>query len=293
MSRRSNWKEYYEARDVALRKGEQISEVYGFNSPPVDPFRILNEERGLIHAVGEDFGKAFDGRIKYIGPRFLLCFNTVYDRWSHSGQRHSKVLFSIGHELGHFFLDHHRRCLVTNREPHDSFSEFTSGTLVETEADHFSAGLLMPARLMRRFVNRTNFPQFGDIRAVCREFEVSLTGLLARWTQLSDFPTATIATRDGRIEFGWVSEAFNKRGCYKVRRGHFSECQYFKRFQESNAPVTHYQQGEGAGSTDYWLEWDHRFIDTVELYFAIPHTGYIWVFLMCDEEVCADDRFDD
>lgn len=129
MDRNSAWKTFYAEQEAALRKGEQIAEAYEFRAPPVDPFRLLKAEQKLIHAVGEDFGDAFDGRIRYVGNRFLLCFNTKYNSWRHSGTHHSRVLFSIAHELGHYFLDRHRKCLVTNRRPHDSFSEFTAHSL--------------------------------------------------------------------------------------------------------------------------------------------------------------------
>lgn len=292
MDPNSAWKIFYAERDAALRKGEQIAEAYEFRAPPVDPFRLLKAEQKLIHAVGEDFGDAFDGRIRYVGNRFLLCFNTKYNSWRHSGTHHSRVLFSIAHELGHYFLDRHRTCLVTNRRPHDSFSEFTAHSLIETEADHFAAGLLMPSYLVRKNVNRENFPKVDDILEVRRQFDVSLTGLLARWTQLSDFPCATVATYQGVIQFGWVSEPLRNQGCYRVRRNHAPECRYFKRFLGQHAPVSTYAQGEGSGNTDYWLDWENRSLDTAEMYFAIPHTGYVWTFLMCDESDLSDDRFD-
>jgi len=284
------WRHYFSEREAALRQGEIVSETYNFNEPPVDVFRILKRERRLIHAVGDDFGNAFDGRIRYVGNRFLLCCNTRYDKWQHSGKHHSRVVFSIAHELGHYFLDHHRRCLVANQVAHDSFSEFSSHKLIEAEADHFASGLLMPSRLMKPQINQSNFPDLDAIRSVRKSFDVSLTGLLARWTQLSDFPCATIATRNGKIEFGWTSEAFQNLGCFKARRGHTPECKYFRQFVAGNKPVTGYAEGEGTGSTDYWIELARHEFTTSEMYFAIPHTGLIWVFVCCDEtDISGDD----
>lgn len=287
-----DWKTFYASREQAILRGEEISAANEFSSPPIDVFKILRVEKKLIHAVGEDFGDAFDGRIRYVGPRFLVCYNTKYDRWKHSGRHHSKVLFSIAHELGHFYLEHHRRSLVANRRPHDSFVEFSTDMLVESEADHFACGLLLPQRLLRRHVNATNFPQISDLKEVRRSFDVSLTGLLVRWTQISDFPCATIATSGGRILFGWVSQAFRNRGCFRVRRNHFPDGRYFAKFFRSNSPVMRYQDEEAAGSSDYWLDWEGPVLDTAEFYFAIPHTNQIWVHLICDETDLMDDRFD-
>jgi len=292
MASNFDWKLFYASRELAQRKGEEIADAYDCVSAPVDVFKILAAERSLIHAVGEDFGNAFDGRIRFVGPRFLLCFNTKYDQWPHTGRHHSKVRFSIAHELGHFFLDKHRQCLVTNRQPHDSFVEFTAHSLVESEADHFACGLLMPASLLRKRVNAVNFPTISDMMDARRSFDVSLTGMLVRWAQLSDFPCATIATSGGRILFGWVSEAFRNLGCFRVRKSHLPECRYFERFVSANKPVQTYRQGEGSGSTDYWLDWDDKTVDTAEHYFAIPHSNQIWVHLTVDENELMDDRFD-
>lgn len=286
------WRDFYACREDALRQGEEIAADFGFSSPPVDVFKILENELELVYSVGENFESAFDGRIQYVGPRFLLCYNTKYDRWPHSGKHHSKVVFTIAHELGHFYLERHRRYLVRNLKPHNSFAEFSSEKLIEAEADHFACGLLMPSTLMRRLVNSSNFPTIGDIKDNRRKFEVSLTSFLARWTQLSDFPCATIATSGGEVLFGWTSQRWHELGCYRVRRGHRPEARYFQRFCSSNSPVEIYREGEGLGSIDYWLDWDRGSINTVEFYFAIPHSNQIWVLLFCDETELMDDRFD-
>jgi len=56
----------------------------------------------------DDFGDAFDGRLEYQRPRFIIFYNTKYDAWPHMGEHHPKVKFTVAHELGHFFLNAHR-----------------------------------------------------------------------------------------------------------------------------------------------------------------------------------------
>ncbi|MCA9036844.1 MAG: ImmA/IrrE family metallo-endopeptidase [Planctomycetaceae bacterium] len=290
MDRNSQWRRFYAECDVATRKGEEISLATGFSEPPIDVFRILESERQFIRAVGEDFGESFDGRIRYLGNGFLLCYNTRYNEWLPRGRNrpHSKVLFSIAHELGHFYLDEHRACLVNNRRAHNSFTEFSSHKLIERQADHFASGLLMPSDLLRPRINMDNHPDFGRVLDVRKDFDVSLTGLLARWTQLSDFPCATVVTLNGVVLFGWVSKAFREIGCYRVRRTHKPESRTFRSFVAQNSPVKEYKQKDGYSSTDYWLEYDQRSFETSELYFAIPHSKLIWVLLTCDEgELCG------
>lgn len=292
MDRKAEWRSFFAESEMALRQGESIA-ASCFGEPPVDVFQILREERRLIRAVGRDFGDSFDGRIRYLGDRFLLCYNTTYNkRFRKNGKNHSKVLFTIAHELGHYFLDHHREALVHNRRPHKSFTEFTSKDLVEREADHFAAGLLMPSSLLKPRINFENFPSIDSLLSLRSEFNVSLTGFLVRWVQASDFPCAVVATYNGQIRFGWTSPAFHKIHCYSVYKGYAASSSDFVAFLNSNSPVSRYAQATGHGETGDWLNYESKSFDTSEFYFAIPHTGYVWAFLMCDERDFVDDRFD-
>lgn len=283
MAESLDWKQIYFARQLATEAGERIADAYNFSKPPVDPLKIIHEERRLIHAVGDDFGDAFDGRIKYIGPRFLICYNTRYNTWPHRGAHHSKVLFTIGHELGHYFLEEHRKILVSSHTAHGSQTEFVSDSLIEQQADCFASGLLMPSSLFRPNVNKKNFPSIDDIKNIRQSFQVSLIGALVRWTQLSDFPCATIAVKNGVIQFGWVSETLRRIGAYGVRRGEVAEGRAVRSFAGQDLSLSKYYEGTGAGAVLNWIDYDHRRLDTVEHYFAIPYTKTIWVFLLVDE----------
>lgn len=292
MTERMDWRQLHAARQHAVVEGERIAQVYEFDKPPVDPLKIIRAERRLIHAVGDDFGSAFDGRIKYVGPRFLICYNTRYDEWPHSGHHHSKVIFTIGHELGHYFIEEHRKILVATRTSHDSETEFVSDVLIEQQADHFAAGLLMPSRLFRPIINRKNFPTLDEIKELRRLFQVSLTGMLVRWAQLSDFPCATIAINDGYIQFGWVSEGFRRIGAYSVLRGEEVVGREALRFAETDPSISTYREGTGSGAVASWIDYDRVRLYTVEFYFAIPHTKTIWVFLLVDEYDLPETDFD-
>lgn len=283
MAKIVDWKHIYYERQLATEAGERIAQAYNFSTPPVDPLKIIHEERRLIHAVGDDFGDAFDGRIKYIGPRFLICYNTRYDTWPHTGSHHSKVHFTIGHELGHYFLDEHRKILVSTHTAHGSRTEFVSDSLIEQQADCFASGLLMPSSLFRPLINKKNFPSIDEIKKVRQSFQVSLIGTLVRWTQLSDFPCATIAVRNGVIQFGWVSEAFQRIGAYRVLRGESVEGRAFRRFSGQDPSFSKYRDGSGSGVGLNWLDYGQKRLDTVEHYFVIPYTKTIWVFLIVDE----------
>ncbi|QDV26038.1 ImmA/IrrE family metallo-endopeptidase [Aureliella helgolandensis] len=288
-----SWKLHYAALNHAAIQGEEIASIFEFVKPPVDPFAIMDAERELICYDGDDFGDCFDGRIRFVGPRFLICFNTRFNAWPHKGQNHTKILFAIAHELGHFFLPKHRDYLVRSRQSHGSFSEFTSDPLVEQQADFFASGLLMPKYLLGPEVNSSNFVTLDRFHRVRNSFEVSLTGLLVRWTQLSDFPCATIAIKNGKIQFGWTSAALRTRGAFRIRRGDSVSCRAAKDFLEADPSLTRYREGSGSGSIRNWIDFDDYRLQTEEHYFAIPHSGTVWILVVADENDFQDSEFED
>lgn len=280
----TSWKLEEAARQKAQRRGEEIAKAYGADSYPVDPFEVVRAERELIHAEGLDFGDAFDGRLSYVGPRFLLCYNTKYNAWTHNGEHHPKVRFTIGHELGHFFIDAHRSYLVKQGEPHGCQTEFDSDVQVERQADSFSVGLLMPKYLLGPLVNQEDEPSLEAIREAARAFDVSLTAMSVRWTQLSHFPCATICIREGRIAWGFLSEGFKEAGLYKAKRGSSVSGQSALAFLRDDPSVTRFRIGEGAGLAKNWIAWDGDRVPVSEHYMAIPYNSSVLVFICADEE---------
>lgn len=122
----TTWNLEQSRRDAASDLAETIVEDLGITAPPVCPFHIVGSERRRIAAYGDDFGDAFDGRLEYQRPRFLIFYNTKYDAWPHKGDHHPKVNFTVAHELGHFFLNPHRNYLKHGGRPHSSLTEFVS-----------------------------------------------------------------------------------------------------------------------------------------------------------------------
>lgn len=121
---------------------ECLVEEAGTTSPPVDLFKIMDREK--ILSIGNDYGRAFDGRIEWNGKDFYLYYNTKY-----GDKDHPRVRFSIAHELGHYSLPAHRKILQTSPEGHPSNSHYIHEEGIEWEADAFAAYLLMPNFLFK------------------------------------------------------------------------------------------------------------------------------------------------
>jgi hypothetical protein len=136
---------------------------------------------------------------------------------------------------------------------------------------------------LQRYVNQANFISLSTFHEVRKLFRVSLTGLLVRWTQLSHYPIATIAIKNGRIRYGWISKPLRERGGYQIRRGEACLGKDAKAFAAQNQPAHEYRQGEGSGAMANWIDFDRVRLLTQEFYFTIPHTNTVWVLAIADE----------
>lgn len=213
----NNWERERRRRLEAAALAEDILQCHGILEPPIDPACITTGEHQLC-LIGDDFKDVFDGRLEYHPSkrRFLLFYNTKYD--VEFGRHHPRTRFSIGHELGHFFLDHHRMYLIRGGRPHGSRSEFASLNTIEREADAFAAGLLMPTYMLKRLVNRQPIT-LSHVEEFAGVFETSLVSMAIRSVELSDFPCAAIGIRQGEIVWGFLSSSLREGGCYSALKG--------------------------------------------------------------------------
>ncbi len=278
-----DWKIEQSRLRKATELGEQVASEAGFTEAPIDPFVVVKNERGRIKAFGDDFGDDFDGRLEYRKHRFLLFYNTKYDDWQHQGRHHPKVVFTIGHELGHYFIERHRSYLMSGGGAHGSDTQFQSNRVVEREADCFSAGLLMPRFLLNKVVNR-NPPTLEWVKQARDAFQVSITSMLVRWVEVCDFPCAVVSIRDNRIEWGFCSPALKRCGAYRVRRGNEITSRTTLAFIRADDSFGVHREGVGESSASLWISGDNlKFVFTEHL-FVIPSTRQLLVFLTADED---------
>ncbi len=277
------WKQKRATREFALSKGEEIAKLNGYTKGPIDPFVIIASESGQILAEGDDFRDSFDGRLSYHNDRFLLLYNTQYNKWPKNGDHHPKIRFTIAHELGHYYLDLHREFLVRSQAAIESFTEFESNIEVERQADAFATGLLMPEYILAPHVNCETDATIESIKSAANEFDVSLTSMLVRWTQLSHFPCATLCIRHGKIQWGFGAQAFRDCGLWRCRRGIAPSSTDAKRFLKANSSCSVFREGVGTGQAQQWLEGDCAPIDVREHYLAIPYCQCVLVFITANE----------
>jgi hypothetical protein len=213
-----DWEAERNAQEVAGALADALVARLGL-SAPIDPLAVAATERRFLRAGGADLGARYDGKLKYAREknRFLLFYNTRYDGGLPAGAHHPRTRFSIAHELGHYFIDHHHRYLRGGGPPHASSSEFISDNPWEREADAFAASLLLPTHLAAPVLAGGELTLGLIDRAVAR-FDTSFVGTAIRGVRLSDLPCAVAGVRDGRVAWMFPSEALIRAGCYPGKR---------------------------------------------------------------------------
>lgn len=139
---------------------------------------------GMLLRVGDDFAIGYATHIKSIG----------FQR------------FSIAHELGHYFLGHADAMFRDGKTVHESQAGFGSKDLIELEADHFAAGLLMPSELFKEEAAR-HCDGLAAIERVAEKCQTSITSSAIRYAQLTDAAVAIIVSSKSSVDYCFASQA--------------------------------------------------------------------------------------
>jgi Zn-dependent peptidase ImmA (M78 family) len=143
----------------------------------------------------------FDGSLVRAldGPKGIIAVNSAI-------RELTRKRFTIGHEIGHYLIPHHRSLRNVCRSE-DIERWHSSLASAEREANEFSAELLLPRRLVAPRLGLKN-PSLHTIRAVAREFSTSLTATIYRFLEMTDLACCMIWSEDGRAKWYVRSEAF-------------------------------------------------------------------------------------
>ncbi|MBU0679712.1 MAG: ImmA/IrrE family metallo-endopeptidase [Verrucomicrobia bacterium] len=178
--------------------------------PPIDPRKIAREE-GILLGAG-DFGDTFSGRIEYHSRelKFLLFYPEVGNP--------RRIRFSIAHELGHYYIEEHRRMLLGGNA-HNSNAGFICDERMEREADLFAAALLIPRAVIERKAHSTGFLTLNGILRMAEECEASATCAAIRYAQYAEEACAVVLSQSGRVLFGITSDEMGTIGFKIIKKG--------------------------------------------------------------------------
>ncbi len=118
--------------------------------------------------------------------------------------------FTVGHELGHYFLEGHPEEILKTGPLHASKAGFSQGNkAIEIEADHFSSGLLLPGHLVRQALGDGQIGLEG-VEELSELSECSLTASAIRAAECSPYPMAVVMSRENQICYGFLSDGFKQ-----------------------------------------------------------------------------------
>lgn len=143
---------------------EFIANEYCQDEGPVDPELILRS-KGVTFSYG-NYEDAFDGLLEYRHGRFHVYCNSSRCR------TRTRKRFTLGHELGHYFIDEHREALRGGNTPSHASFPLDSSNPAEREADSFAASLLAPELRLRRVLGKRGH-QMESVLDLARTFDVS------------------------------------------------------------------------------------------------------------------------
>lgn len=182
---------------IAEQKGESLVSDFNIDSLPVNPFQIA-ADRGIIVKAKPNTEPGVSGMLLRHGNNFGILYaahihNEGYQR------------FSVGHELGHYFLEGHIDHVLPKDGSHVSRAGFVSADSYELEADHFSAGLLMPSNLFLHALNRTG-QGLDAIKSIANLCRTSLTATAIRYAELTEDAVAVIMSTGETIDCCFLSD---------------------------------------------------------------------------------------
>lgn len=187
---------------MARRQGELKAKEMGYDSFPVDPFAIAEDENIMIEAKKAD-QVGVSGGIIFHNENVGIFYATNIKS---EGFRR----FTVAHELGHYFLEGHPEEILKTAPIHISKAGFSQGTSsIELEADHFASGLLMPTKLVCGVIG-TSRVGLEAIVALSHDAKCSLTASAIRAAECCDYPMAVIVSSGDNIAYAFMSESFKK-----------------------------------------------------------------------------------
>lgn len=155
-----------------------------------------------------DYGPHFDGMLEYARGRFHIFCNLYYSKTPTSG----RARFTLGHELGHYFIDSHRNALTSGRmAAHGSMADFQSKNAIERQADLFASVLLLPTARLKSLQQRAAFSLAG-IEALAEKFQTSLSSTAIRYANVSSRSCAVVRWTQEGVSWMAVSPSMQEQG---------------------------------------------------------------------------------
>jgi Zn-dependent peptidase ImmA (M78 family) len=175
-----------EARAEVMLDDAQVTDL------PIDPISIARQQDIQVTAKPPEMAGA-SGWLIRVKENYGIVYATHIDS---IGFQH----FSVAHELGHFAIDGHFEHVFRGGSEHQSRAGFQATDAVEREADYFAACLLMPKKLCRPLINRSQ-DGLAAVINLANACNTSLTAAALRYAEIGRLPVGVIQCLEGKVEF--------------------------------------------------------------------------------------------
>ena len=182
--------------DRVVREAVGLLKRLGIEKPPIDVKKITGDSGLLLSAMPDGGADGVSGMLIRHGNHFGILYATHIN--NEQFQR-----FSIGHELGHFFLPGHHEAVMRNGV-HQSYALKPSTDYFEREANQFASALLMPPLLFEPAAERHE-PGLEAVRALSEQFDTSLTTTAIEYVLRTSDIVAIVVSAGGLVEFSFLS----------------------------------------------------------------------------------------
>lgn len=113
--------------------------------------------------------------------------------------------FTLGHELGHYFLPWHRQtsfsCTAESIKEAASDSKAARGVEMEAEANAFASEILMPTSIFKKKLRAFGDPDIEQVVRLSEAFDTSIEATARRYLNLSDYPVAFVFSHHSNIRY--------------------------------------------------------------------------------------------
>ena len=178
----------------AIVKGEGLA-------LPIDPMAYARS-RGMLVEPQPPGVRGMSGMLLRVGDNFAISYAT------HIGSEGFEN-FSVGHELGHYFLPGHPQAVFDAQGRHISHAGYASIDQYELEADRFAASFLMPRHLFFLELQRAG-EGLAAVERLASLCKTSLHATAIRYTQCTRDAMAIIVSQGDVIDHCFMSPALRE-----------------------------------------------------------------------------------
>ncbi|MFZ5834987.1 MAG: ImmA/IrrE family metallo-endopeptidase [Pseudomonadota bacterium] len=205
--------------------------------------------------------------------------------------RQGRRRFTIGHELGHFLMTHHKpppgQPFQCSREDMRRWTdkEKSAAIKMEVEANEFSSLILMPPPLWRARASKLGDPNLAQIVALAKDFQVSKEAAARAYAQYHEESIAIVVAKDGVIEKIYRKPAGFPTICVRSGDQVPKPSLLFRAVKQLNHPSE-----IGEAKAELWLESD-RWRTLPPLYEQVFHQqdGYALIMLWAEAQQGDDE----